>query len=149
MISTLIAAEIWIYVQERMERMRSCTYIQLRISSACAPGTEQNKVMEKVVHVEVDFGRLYGRRGVLCGLLAAAVIATVICLAVFTAKHNEIGSFWPVDVCTLFLKQDDSTSGPISACQYVIGGSATVMVLLLALLIETLLVVFFAFAFAE
>ena len=104
------------------------------------------------MHVEVDFGRLYGRRGVLCGLLAAAVIATVICLAVFTAKHNEIGSFWPADVCTLFLKQDNlilPTSGPISACQYVIGGSATVMVLLLALLIETLLVVFFAFAFAE
>lgn len=111
--------------------------------------------MKKVVHVKVDLGRLYGRRGVLCGLLAAAVIATVICLAVFTAKHNEIGSllFRPADVpwCSLFLKQDNllPTSGPIGACQYVIGGSATVMVLLLGLLIETLLVVFFAFAFTE
>ena len=102
--------------------------------------------MKKVVHVKVDLGRLYGRRGVLCGLLAAAVIATVICLAVFTAKHNEIGS---ADVCTLFLKFQPPTNGPVSACQYVIGGSATVMVLLLGLLIETLLVVFFAFAFTE
>ena len=110
--------------------------------------------MKKVVHVKVDLGRLYGRRGVLCGLLAAAVIATVICLAVFTAKHNEIGSLWglaDVQWCSLFLKQDNflPTSGPIGACQYVIGGSATVMVLLLGLLIETLLVVFFAFAFTE
>ena len=109
--------------------------------------------MKKVVHVKVDLGRLYGRRGVLCGLLAAAVIATVVCLAVFTAKHNEISSLFPSDVpwCSLFVKWDNilPASGPISVCQYVIGGSATVMVLLLGLLIETLLVVFFAFAFTE
>ena len=115
-------------------------------------GTE-HRVMKKVVHVEVDLGRLYGRRGVLCGLLAAAVITTVVCLAVFTAKHNEISSLWRTgDVCTLFLTKDNflvPTNGPISVCQYVIGGSATVMVLLLCLLIETLLVVFFAFAFTE
>ena len=83
-------------------------------------------------------------RGVLCGLLSAEIVATTLCFGLFTAKNNEINSYYGRDVCTLFLR-DFSSGIPNSAtsiCHYVIGGSATVFALMMILLIEGLTVVF-------
>ena len=103
-----------------------------------------------MVKIDVNLGRLKGLRGILCGLLCAAIISTILCIGLFAGKTNEINSALRSDVCSLFLTSKSPLSGSDpSICHYVIGGSATVLALLLVLLIETLVVVFFAFAFTE
>lgn len=103
----------------------------------------------KVLDVRVDLGALKGIRGVTCGLLVGALVATVICLSVFAGKQGEINSNSPFEVCSLFFKGVGEPAPSTSICQYVIGGSATVLVLVFILLVETLSIVFFAFAFSE
>lgn len=81
-------------------------------------------------------------RGVLCGLLCAEIVATTLCFGLFTAKNNEISSYYGRDVCTLFLSDVSIQNSASSVCHYVIGGSATVFALMMILLIEGLTVVF-------
>ena len=97
--------------------------------------------------IKVNPARLKGRRGILCGLLGIAMINTLLCLGMFAGKTNEVNSAGGRDVCTLFVKLSAATNPSI--CHYVIGGSVMVFVILLILLIETLLVIFLAFAYTE
>ena len=116
---------------------------------------------KEIIEINVNIDRLKGRRGILCGLLCAAVFGTLLCLGLFAGKTNEInsaGSTLESDYfCSLFVKRIVlrvgssyllKTSDP-SICHYVIGGSVIVFLILLVLLMETLLAVFFAFAFTE
>ena len=117
---------------------------------------------KEIIEINVNIDRLKGRRGILCGLLCAAVFGTLLCLGLFAGKTNEInsdGSTVGVDVCSLFVKHvfyvPDTephirlrSSSP-SICHYVIGGSVIVFLILLVLLTETLIAVFIAFAFTE
>ena len=104
-----------------------------------------------LVKINVDLGRLKGFRGILCALLCAAIISTTLCIGLFTGKTNEINSIgiYGSDFCSLFATLRPPKTADPSICHYAIGGSATVLMLLLVLLVETLVVVFFAFAFTE
>ena len=118
---------------------------------------------KEIVEIKFNIDRLKGRRGILCGLLCAAVFGTLLCLGLFAGKTNEINSdLLPVgtltEFCSLFVKQVANTE-PItlpvlitsdpSICHYVIGGSVIVFLILLVLLMETLIAVLIAFAFTE
>ena len=102
--------------------------------------------------IKVNPARLKGRRGILCGLLGTAMIDTLLCLGLFAGKTNEVNSAVGGDICTLFVKISASSTLRLpnpSICHYVIGGSVMVFVIQLVLLIETLLVIFLAFAYTE
>ena len=88
-------------------------------------------------------------RGVLCGLLGAEIVATSLCFGLFTAKNNEINSYYGRDVCTLFLRNVSNPDSASSTCHYAIGGSVTVFALMMILLIEGLTVVFCVSPFTE
>ena len=100
-----------------------------------------------VIEIKVDPKQLKGRRGILCSVLGIAMISTLLCLSLFSAKTGEINSESETDVCTLFLKTYSVPSTKI--CHYVIGGSTIVFLMMLVLLIETILAVFFTFAHTE
>ena len=104
---------------------------------------------QEIVEIKVNPERLKGRRGILCGLLVTAAIDTLLCLGLFAGKTNEVNSAVGEDYCTLFVKFSASTLPDPSICHFVIGGSVMVFVIQLVLLIETLLVIFFAFAYTE
>ena len=104
---------------------------------------------EPLVEINVDVKRLKGRRGILCGLLGAAVITTVLCLGLFAGKTNEINAASGGDACTLFANFQTASSASPSVCNYVIAGSSLVFIFLLVLLTETLLAVLIAFAYTE
>ena len=108
----------------------------------------------KFVDVRVDPGRLKGSRGLLSGLLVGALVTAVVCLSVFTAKHNDIQAitrtpFGVVVQCSLFIDFASLTVGSNSNCDFAIAGSATVMVLVVLLLAETLSIIFCTFSFME
>ena len=110
----------------------------------------QNEKSEPLVEIKVDVKRLKGRRGILCGLLGAAVITTVLCLGLLAGKTHEINAgAGGRDVCTLFTNFQTSSTADPSVCHYVIAGSSLVLVFLLVLLTETLLAVLIAFAYTE
>ena len=110
----------------------------------------------KFVEVRVDPGRLLGSRdrGLLSGLLVGALVTSVVCLSVFTAKHNDIQAntrtpLGAIIQCSLFLDFSSLTVGSNRNCNFAIAGSATVMILVVLLLAETLSIVFCAFSFME
>lgn len=94
----------------------------------------------KVIEMKVDPGRLKNLRGVVCGLLPATFVTTVICLSVFNSA--EASNLFQ---CYLFRQ---STPQP-SACQFVIAGSVIVMLVMAVLFVETISALFCAFAFTE
>ena len=118
----------------------------------------------QVLEVKVEPRRLLSPHGVTCVLLVGALVTTVICNGVFTANYNNIKPPSDDDYCLLFAQYyplhfsvrsapqipsfvPDTASN--SNCQYAVGGSATVMVLVVLLLAETLSVVICATACME
>lgn len=99
--------------------------------------------------VTIDLGRLKGVRGLICGLLLGALLAVLLCLALFTAKNNDVVNLFQADICVLYWSTDSLLGGDYSLCAYVIGGSSTVLVLVAVLLCQALAVIFFAPAFTE
>ena len=80
----------------------------------------------------------------LFGLLVGALISTVICLGVFTAKNNElVADEHGVGVCILFLRPESGHLPDYNICQYAIWGSATVMVLIAILGAQTVMLAVF------
>ena len=82
---------------------------------------------------------------ILGGLLVGALITTVICLGVFTAKNNELVSdAHGIGVCLLFVRPE-SPPPDYNICQYATWGSATVMVLIAILGAHTVMLAVFKY----
>ena len=91
------------------------------------------------MEVKVHLDRLKGGHFILCVLLVAGLVSCSLCLAVFTAKNNEIQNENPF-FCPLFV--DSNGDHPsYSICQFVIGGSALVLVMIVVFLVEAVFVV--------
>ena len=78
---------------------------------------------------ELEPNHLKSRRGVICGVLGAALITTILWLTLFAGTTEQ-------PLCLLFLSFNGFTKNTNNSCQFAVAGSVLTMLAILVLLFE-------------